>query len=80
MVRRFIQDYINGDTLDEIFLVADKQIRANRNGSLYLLVELRDKSGMISARMWNITEQAVASIIAGEFAHARGKVQLYQGD
>ncbi|MFO1020167.1 MAG: HD domain-containing protein [Planctomycetales bacterium] len=42
-------------------------------------MELRDRTGSLGARMWNITEQSVANVTAGEFAHARGKVQLFQG-
>jgi len=79
MARRFINELVDGDSIDEIFLIADKQIRANRNASLYLLVEMRDRTGALSARMWNVTEQSVASVGAGEFARARGKVQSYQG-
>ena len=30
---------------------ADKQLRANRNAALYLLVELRDKTGAMTVRL-----------------------------
>jgi len=79
MTRRFINELSDGESIDDIFLIADKQIRANRNASLYLLVEMRDKTGVLSARMWNVTEQSVSNISAGDFARARGKVQSYQG-
>ncbi len=79
MVRRFISQYTDGDTVEEIFLLSDKQLRSNRNAALYLLVELRDKSGMISGRMWNVTEGQVAHVKPGDFVHVKGKVQVYQG-
>jgi 3'-5' exoribonuclease len=59
--------------------VTDKQLRANRNGNLYLQVELRDRSGSISARLWNAGEHLFRSFEAGDFVLARGKVQLFQG-
>jgi 3'-5' exoribonuclease len=79
MPRRFINTLSDGETIEEIFLLTDKQLRANRNAALYLLVELRDKTGVVSARMWNVTEEAVAHVNPGDYVHVKGKVQLYQG-
>jgi 3'-5' exoribonuclease len=80
MVRTFVKDLKDGDNVNEVFLLADKQLRANRNANLYLLATLRDKSGMISGLMWNVTEEAVSDIATGDMVHVRGKVQQYQGN
>src|SRR5207249_6331191 len=79
MARRFIQHLSDGETLDEIYLVSEKQLRANRNGNLYLQVELRDRTGAISARMWNAGEHLFRSFESGDFLQVKGKVQLFQG-
>jgi 3'-5' exoribonuclease len=79
MNRRFVQQLGDGDMLDEVFLVTDKQLRANRNGNLYLQVELRDRTGSISARLWNAGEHIFRSFENADFVLARGKVQLFQG-
>src|SRR5437868_4356628 len=79
MNRRTVQDLTDGETLDEVFLISDKQIRANRQGNLFLQLELRDRTGAISARMWNATENQFKSFEAGEFLRIKGKVQLFQG-
>src|SRR5437868_10190658 len=79
MPRRYISQLVDGEALEETYLLADKQLRANRNAALYLLVELRDKTGAISARMWNVTEDQVAHVRPGDVAIIKGKVQLYQG-
>jgi 3'-5' exoribonuclease len=79
MNRRFVQQLSDGDALDEVYLVTDKQLRANRNGNLYLQVELRDRTGSISARLWNAGEHVFRSFDNGDFVLARGKVQLFQG-
>ena len=79
MSRRFINTLSDGETIEEVYLLADKQLRANRNAALYLLVELRDRSGAMNARMWNVTEEAVAHFGPGDFVHVKGKVQLFQG-
>lgn len=79
MTRRFVDQLRDGDTLDDVYLVTDKQLRANRNGNLYLLLELRDRTGGISARLWNAGDQTARGVDPGDFLHATGKVQLFQG-
>jgi 3'-5' exoribonuclease len=79
MGRRFVQQLSDGEALEEVFLVTDKQVRANRNGNLYLQVELRDRTGAIAARLWNVAEPQSRAIDTGDFALVRGKVQLFQG-
>src|SRR5437660_5256852 len=79
MSRRFVRQLADGEALDEVFLVGDKQLRANRNGNLYIQLELRDRTGAISARLWNAGEHLFRSFEAGDFLQAKGKVQLFQG-
>jgi 3'-5' exoribonuclease len=69
----------DGETIDEVYLVSDKQLRANRNGNLYLQLELRDRTGAISARLWNAGEHLFRSFESGDFLMVKGKVQLFQG-
>jgi len=79
MSRRFIEQLRDGDNLDDVYLVTDKQLRANRNGNPYLLIELRDRTGGIQGRMWNAGENIARGFDPGDFVHATGKVQLFQG-
>jgi 3'-5' exoribonuclease len=79
MARRFVEQLRDGDNLDDIYLVTDKQLRANRNGNPYLLLELRDRTGGIQARMWNAGDSTARGFDPGDFLHAVGKVQLFQG-
>jgi 3'-5' exoribonuclease len=69
----------DGDSVEETYLVTDKQLRANRNGNLYLQLELRDRTGAISARLWNAGEHLFRSFDSGDFLAVKGKVQLFQG-
>jgi 3'-5' exoribonuclease len=79
MTRRFVQQMVDGDTIEEVYLITDKQLRANRNGNLYLQVDLRDRTGSISARLWNAGENLFRTFEAGDFLAVKGKVQLFQG-
>lgn len=79
MGRLYVKDLKSGDTIDEVYLVSDKQLRANKNGNLYLQADLRDKSGMVTARMWNATEALFHSFEMNDYLRVRGKAQIYQG-
>src|SRR6516164_7064488 len=79
MVRRYVRQMADGDVVEEIYLATDKQLRANRNGNLYLQLELRDRTGSVSARLWNAGESLFRSFDSGDFLLVKGKVQLFQG-
>jgi 3'-5' exoribonuclease len=79
MSRRFVQHLADGEPIDEIYLVTEKQLRANRNGNLYLQVELRDRTGVITGRLWNAGEHLFRSFEESDFLRIKGKVQLFQG-
>ncbi len=79
MTRRYVNQLANGDSVDDAFLVADKQLRANRQGNLYLNLELRDKTGTVGARLWNASESLARLFEPGDFLHVRGKTQVFQG-
>src|SRR6516164_289036 len=79
MSRRYVNQLTHGDSVDEVFLVADKQLRANRQGNLYLQLELRDKTGCLGARLWNATEELARSFEPGDYLRVRGKTQIFQG-
>ena len=79
MARRFVNQLGNQEAVDEVFLASDKQLRPNRNGNLYLQVDLSDRSGTIGARMWNASEALYRSFENGDFVRVEGTAQLFQG-
>ncbi len=80
MSRRFVNLLTDGESVEEVYLLADKQLRANRNADLYLLAQLRDRTGQISGLMWNVREEDASGYGAGDYVKVRGKVQIYQGN
>lgn len=79
MRRRYVNQIGPQETVDEVFRAADKQLRPNRNGNLYLQVELSDRTGSIGARMWNATEALYRSFENGDYVQVEGTTQLFQG-
>ena len=79
MPRRLINQFGHQDSVDQVFMAAQKQLRPNKNGNLYLQVELSDRSGTLSARMWNATEADYRNFDDGDFVRVEGTTQIYQG-
>ena len=79
MTRQYLSDVADGQQLEEILLVRDKQLRTNRNGDMYLQLELGDRSGAISGRYWNTTEEQARTFDTGDFLNVRGRIQQFQG-
>jgi 3'-5' exoribonuclease len=79
MARRFIEQLGEHESIDEVFLVADKQLRTNRNGNLYLQLRLSDRTGSVLAMLWNVNEQMCASFDHGDYVRVQATTQFYNG-
>ncbi|MCP4814845.1 MAG: CMP-binding protein, partial [Planctomycetaceae bacterium] len=49
MPRRFISQLGQRDDVDQVFQASQKQLRTNRNGNLYLQLQLSDRTGNMTA-------------------------------
>jgi 3'-5' exoribonuclease len=78
-LRRFVNQLSEREQIDQVFLVADKQLRANRNGNLYLQLRLMDKTGSLTGMLWNASEQLFNSVGTGNYLRVCGTTQLYNG-
>ena len=80
MERQFVNQLQPRDAIDEIYRVADKQLRANRQGNDYILLQLNDRSGQISGLRWNATQAQYESFQRGDFLRVIGTAQLHNGN
>jgi 3'-5' exoribonuclease len=79
MSRRFISQLGDHESVDDIFLASEKQLRTNRNGNLYLQVRLADRSGSLTGMLWNATDTVYGSFDNGDFVRVKGTTQFYNG-
>ena len=77
--RRMISEVRPGETLDQVFLVRDKDLRTTKTGDLYITCTLCDRSGALPARMWQASEKIFQSIPTDGYLHAKGRVDDYRG-
>ena len=79
MSRRFISQLGERENIDQVFMVSEKQLRANRNGNLYLQLRLADRSGSITGMMWNASDKLYGSFENGNYLRVQGTTQFYNG-
>jgi 3'-5' exoribonuclease len=80
MTRRSIAELPAQAQIDQVFLATHKQLRPNRNGQLYLQVEFADKSGIITGRMWNASDDDFNAFDDGDYVRVEGHTQLFSGN
>ena len=79
MPRRFINQYGERENISDIFLASDKQLRTNKNGNLYLMMKLSDRTATITGMMWNANDQAYRMFDNGDYVQVEGTTQFYLG-
>lgn len=79
MSRLYVNQLNDGQGVDEIYLASEKQLRPNRAGNLYLQVRLSDKTGTLTAMLWNANQTQFDSFQNGDFVRVLGNAQLYNG-
>lgn len=79
--RRNIADLQAGQRVDdEIYRVAQKDLRTTTNGSLYIHAVMADATGDMPARMWQASQEIYDSMPDGGLLHFRGRVENYKGN
>ena len=79
MNRTPVADLADGQSFEQSFRLADKQVRVNRQGAKYLLLKLADRSGTIVGMMWNVEDSDYERITRGQYVLGAGRTQVHQG-
>jgi 3'-5' exoribonuclease len=69
-----------GQRFEGIYACVRKDRLAARNGSIYLSMELRDRSGSIPARAFRDVDRLAARFERGDAIRVRGKVERFRGE
>src|SRR5271170_676958 len=76
----FIIDLADGQAVASHFLVREKEVRTSaKTGKPWLQLELADRTGTISAKMWDNFASLVATFECHDVIQIRGRVKLYNG-
>lgn len=80
MSKTFIADIQPGQEVASVFAVAEKQLRIARNGSPFLTLKLVDRTGSITARLWENAEEASDSLSLKSPVSIRGRSELFRDE
>jgi len=75
--RNYIADYEPNQTVDDLFLVRQKEIRPKKTGGEYLFTVLTDKTGSLSAFMWDNVDTFRQRFEVDDFVHVLGVTKDY---
>lgn len=75
-----VSDLKDGQAVEALFLVCEKEVRASARGNTtWLQLELGDRTGSISGKMWDNFEPLLATFESGDVVRIRARAKLYNG-
>ena len=80
MPHKFINEIVPGETIDDIYMVAEPILRSTTRGDLYIAMFLSDRTGRLNGRMWQATEAIYSSLPKPGFVHIQARSELYQNN
>jgi 3'-5' exoribonuclease len=80
MKSQYVADLKDGQIVTSLFLVREKEIRTSaRTGTSWLQLDLADRTGTISAKMWDNFAALADTFARDDVIHIRGRVKLFNG-
>lgn len=76
--KRYVAELAIGERLDSTFLLRRCDLRTRQNGEHYLALELADKTGRVSGRMWDNAEATAGAVKEGDYVRVTGVVETWQ--
>jgi 3'-5' exoribonuclease len=75
-----VADLRDGQSVETLFLVCEKEVRTSaRANTSWLQLEVGDRTGSISAKMWDNFTPILGTFEAGDVVRIRGRAKLYNG-
>ena len=75
---KMLREYIDGDSISGQFLVSSVSKGTNAQGCQYLNIDLRDASGNMNAKKWEVSSKDEEIVVAENVIHIEGKVIKYK--
>ena len=76
----FCADLAVGDMVEELFCVERVERRTARDERPYLRLRLVDRTGAVTAMVWDEVEKILEALEEGGYARVRGAVEDFRGD
>jgi len=74
---KFVTHIVTGETIQDLFLLAEKNLVQKRDGGSFLTITLADRTGQIRGVVWDHLEKAAAKV--GDFVQVQAAANEYRG-
>ena len=76
---KYINELREGDITHDIYLCKQVQSLVAKTGKNYLSITLQDKTGMLDAKVWDVTSGGIEDFEALDYIYVEGEVTVFQG-
>lgn len=74
---KFVSHITAGETIQDLFLLAERNLAQKRDGNSFLTITLADRTGQIRGVVWDHLEKAAAKV--GDFVQVQASANEYRG-
>jgi 3'-5' exoribonuclease len=75
--RRSLRDLADGEAIDSVFAVRERELRQRRNGDDYLRLILADRTGTVAAVAWENAREGFEAAAPGSVIRVRGHYSVH---
>ncbi|MCJ7811838.1 HD domain-containing protein, partial [bacterium] len=76
--QHMIQELVAGEKIGSFFIIRKRELKTKKDGTPYLLLELGDQSGRISATVWDNARSVYDILQTGDTVKVKGTVMMYK--
>jgi 3'-5' exoribonuclease len=73
----FVRELVDGQEIAQVLLVRERELRSRRDGGEYLRLTLGDRTGILTAMVWEDVATAAACCEAGACVHVTGRYGVH---
>jgi 3'-5' exoribonuclease len=77
--KTFVDAIRAGQTVNDLFVVREKQLAYKKDGNPYLTITLADRTGDVKAVAWDNVEEISKAFAAGDHVKVKGNATEYKG-
>ena len=77
--KTFVDTIQAGQTVNDLFVVREKQLAYKKDGNPYLTITLADRTGDVKGVVWDNVEEISKAFTAGDHVKVKGNVTEYKG-
>jgi len=74
----FVRDLIDGQDIEAVWLLKNREDRARRDGAKFIRFTLADRTGQLSGVMWDGCEQVTPDCCAGTIVRVAGRFTIHE--